>query len=377
MKILHVTPILPNSFLAGIYGKSALTDRFASGGAVYVYELARAQARLGGSVTVVYPSVVPFDELRDGVRFIGIRGFMQKPFSRIDPFGIVPLQVLLSSDAVHVHQPRCYLALGVSFLTLLFRKPLFVTDLGKTGKLTIPSSFVTKYLDISRFASHTHPDDKTLVVYAGIDIVRYHPVKDAHHARLTRPYLFYAGAIREHKGQHHIVEVFLKLYKKYPSLDLVLAGGIIQSWYLEKIKMLGKPLGSRLRIEGIVSEKRLVSLYQNCDIFVSCSSHELFGLAIGEAMSCGKPVVALGVGSVPELVRDGNDGFVVPGQLWRTERKDYSFPLDFMVSAICRLLDNRNLAKSFGENAQRRIRSLFTWDSVAKSTLSTYEENMT
>ncbi len=373
MNILHITPILPNSFLAGVYGKRALSDRFASGGAVYVYELARAQAKTGHSVTVVYPSIVPFDTTKDGVRFVGVQAFIRKPFSRLDPLGFIPIRVLLASDVVHIHQPRSYLAVSASFLAALLRKPIFVTDLGKTGKHTVPSALVAGYLDISRFAGSTHPKDKTTIIYAGIDVQKFQPVKQSHH----RPYLFYAGAIREHKGQHHLVEIFTKIAKRYPTLDLVLAGGVIQPWYLEKIKTISRPFRSRIIIEGMVSEERLLSLYQQCEIFVSCSSHELFGLAIGEAMACGKPVIAVGVGSVPELVRHNIDGLIVPGSLWNSENKKVAFFVDTCVKAISRILDNKPLAKRLGENARKRIINHFTWDAVAGVCLSVYKKRMT
>src|SRR5207302_9242618 len=55
-----------------------------------------------------------------------------------------------------------------------------------------------------------------------------------------------------------------------------------------------------------------VATLQAADVFLLPSETESFGLAALEALSCGVPVVASRVGGVPEVVREGEDGFLLP-----------------------------------------------------------------
>jgi glycosyltransferase involved in cell wall biosynthesis len=72
---------------------------------------------------------------------------------------------------------------------------------------------------------------------------------------------------------------------------------------------------------------------------------EVFGFTIAEAMACGKPVVATRVGGIPELVQDGETGFLVP-------RGDVAQ----IASRILNLLADRDLRTRLGE-AGRRVAS--------------------
>ena len=61
-----------------------------------------------------------------------------------------------------------------------------------------------------------------------------------------------------------------------------------------------------------VSEEEVVAQYRRHDLLVFPSTYEGFGLVVLEAMSQGLPVVATPVGCVPDLVRDGETGVIVP-----------------------------------------------------------------
>ena len=91
------------------------------------------------------------------------------------------------------------------------------------------------------------------------------------------------------------------------------------------------------------------SLMAAITLLVVATEAEPFGRVILEAMASGKPVVGTASGGTPELVQEGQTGFLVP-------------PLDpeAMARAILRLLKNPEEAKRMGENGRRRVEAEFS-----------------
>jgi GT2 family glycosyltransferase/glycosyltransferase involved in cell wall biosynthesis/Flp pilus assembly protein TadD len=92
----------------------------------------------------------------------------------------------------------------------------------------------------------------------------------------------------------------------------------------------------------IHDEKMLAMVYSALDIFLYTPEADNCPLVVLEALACGVPMVSFGVGGIPELIRDGHDGFVVPkGDLEATGR------------AVIRLATDRPLRCSIGAAARR------------------------
>jgi glycosyltransferase involved in cell wall biosynthesis len=89
---------------------------------------------------------------------------------------------------------------------------------------------------------------------------------------------------------------------------------------------------------------------------------EGFGLTVAEAMSSGVPVVASDRGSIPELVADGEAGFVAD------PRRPEAF-----VEPLLRLLADPGLRDKLGRAARERVERLFRWDRCVDGTRQVYE----
>jgi glycosyltransferase involved in cell wall biosynthesis len=87
------------------------------------------------------------------------------------------------------------------------------------------------------------------------------------------------------------------------------------------------------------------------DLFLFTSESESFGLAILEAMACGVPVVASGAGGVPEVVADGETGFLHPVG-----------DVEAMAASAVRVLTEPGLGQRLGTAARRRAVGRFGQD---------------
>lgn len=121
-------------------------------------------------------------------------------------------------------------------------------------------------------------------------------------------YLLFVGRISMEKGVHLAIEV-----AQYLNLPLLIAAK------LDKVDMayfneyVGPKLSDNLiKWVGEVDEEERNRLMKNALCFLHpITWEEPFGLTLIEAAACGCPVVAIGKGSVPEIVKDGHTGFVV------------------------------------------------------------------
>jgi phosphatidylinositol alpha-1,6-mannosyltransferase len=128
-----------------------------------------------------------------------------------------------------------------------------------------------------------------------------------------------------------------------------------------EIETLAAELGvaHRVRLLGGVPDADLAALYNLADVYVGASrrtalSVEGFGIAIAEAASSGRPVVAGRSGGIPEAVKNGETGLLV----------DPESPEE-VADSVRRLLRDRGLAERLGGAGRREIERYYNWDRVA------------
>jgi glycosyltransferase involved in cell wall biosynthesis len=100
---------------------------------------------------------------------------------------------------------------------------------------------------------------------------------------------------------------------------------------------------------GLVADPLAEGVYEAADVVCQASRwQEAFGWSIAEAMSCRKPLVATRVGAIPELVKDGDSGFLVP-------------PRDAgaMAERILQLLGDRGLRERMGASGRKAVEANF------------------
>ena len=160
------------------------------------------------------------------------------------------------------------------------------------------------------------PLDRTALVYPGLDMAEGTApdpaIVEELRSRLaldgTGPVLLNIGRLDEVKGQIHLIPMMLRVRERLPAARLLIAGdGELRGRLTRAVTAAGLDdavtfLGARTDIDELLAVS---------DLLVVTSESEAVGLPPLEAMRRGKPVVATGVGGIPEIL-DGGGGIVVP-----------------------------------------------------------------
>jgi glycosyltransferase involved in cell wall biosynthesis len=195
------------------------------------------------------------------------------------------------------------------------------------------------------------------MVWNGLDTDLYSP--DPASPRSESEILCVGRASDPNKGIRTLIAALAKLASPV-RLTLVDAGGpgdAVRKW----ARSLG--CADRLDITGRIPTDALVKLYRRAALVVVPSRYEGFGLPAVEAMACGTPVVATSAGALPEVMRVGSGGLLVP-------RDDP----EALASAIATLLGEPEMRREMGARARPLIEATFSWPRVAERTARIYRE---
>ena len=136
------------------------------------------------------------------------------------------------------------------------------------------------------------------------------PADDVERSETTKMRFFIAARLAEQKGLEHLSKaVHLLVEKGLHSFEVVIGGDGPDR---EKLEQLVRTLGveGHCRFLGALSREQVRENMQNCDVFVLSSLHETFGVVVGEAMACGKPVISTRCGG-PEFIVNDQNGVLV------------------------------------------------------------------
>ena len=159
------------------------------------------------------------------------------------------------------------------------------------------------------------------VVYDGLDLESFRPTRDRNDVReelgISRdaPVVGVVGNIQEWKGQMVLLEAMVELRKSHPDAVALIVGGVHRSGLNYSKRMQAFIADNGMQDHVIMTGARDdVSDLMHCMDVVAHTSvrREPFGRVIIEGMSVGRPVVATRAGGVPELIRDGESGLLVP-----------------------------------------------------------------
>lgn len=214
------------------------------------------------------------------------------------------------------------------------------------------------------------------VVHNGIDTALYRPDEETDVLERLgvdpgRPYVLFVGRITRQKGVPHLLRAARALD---PSVQLVLCAGAPDTPEIgRQFRALFDELsGGRAGVRWIpemLPRRDVIQLLTHATVFVCPSVYEPLGIVNLEAMACGTAVVASRVGGIPEVVRDGESGLLVP-----YEEQDPDGFERGLAEALNRLALDPRAAAALGAAGRGRAVAEFGWDAVARRTVAVYEE---
>lgn len=152
------------------------------------------------------------------------------------------------------------------------------------------------------------------VIHVGVDTVLFKPMeRTGEYLAEGKFKILTVARLHRYKGLEYLIEA-MQLLREVPEVKLYILGKGPEE---ENLQNLVNEFGLERRVEFIreaIPNYEMPFLYSECDVYVQPSIIEPYGIAVLEAMACGKPVVGTKVGGIQDTIKDGETGFLVePG----------------------------------------------------------------
>ncbi len=210
---------------------------------------------------------------------------------------------------------------------------------------------------------------RVFAVPNSIDTVRFHPgdrtaAKAAVGAPADRPLVLLAANLAPHKGQRTAVLALKALRDSGTDADLWLAGierGGSRAFTTELEQLVAQlDLGERVRLLGQRAD--VPELMRAADAVVLPSTNEGLPLTLLEAQASGAPVLAAPTAGIPEIIRDGETGFLIAAD----DPAAYS-------RRLSELFRNPSLAQALTDTALARVRAEHNAEQMFRRLRAIYE----
>jgi len=191
------------------------------------------------------------------------------------------------------------------------------------------------------------PAKKVRVIHNGVDVERFRPLLPDEHLRIqlglpaTAPLVGIVAALRPEKNHALFLRAAALVRRQMPDARFLIVGAGPERLRLEALAE-ELSLGGAVRFLGARTD--VPQLLALMDVLLLTSHMESNPLCLLEAMSAGKPVVAVRVGSIAEVVRDGETGFLTPPG-----------DKEALAERTLQLLRDRNSATALGRSAREHV----------------------
>jgi glycosyltransferase involved in cell wall biosynthesis len=214
--------------------------------------------------------------------------------------------------------------------------------------ISIPSQFVKE-----TFLWHGIPAEKLIQTPYGVDLTNFYPIPKQD--KIFR--IIHCGALSIRKGIPYLLQAFSEL--KLKNAELWLIGSLTD----EISPILGSFSSPAIIHKGPFPEKDLYQYYSQGSVFSLASIEEGLAMVQAQAMACGLPVICTTNTGGADLVRDGQDGFIVPIR-----------DVEALKEKILYFYEHGEACKAMGESARRRVQTGFSWGDYGRKMIAAYRQ---
>jgi starch synthase len=217
--------------------------------------------------------------------------------------------------------------------------------------------------------------ERVHVIHNGIDPEIYRPIRseEALHrlgVDAGAPYAFFNGRITRQKGLPLLLAATLKMDPRH---QVVIAASSPDT---PEIAAEVAALAERVRLERgnliwigrYIPLADLIHLHSGASVFVCPSIYEPFGLVNLEAMACETAVVGSRVGGIPEIIVEGETGYLVD-----YDPDDNEAFTTGLAARVEEVLSDTALATRMGKAGRQRVLRYFGWPAIASQTVELYD----
>jgi L-malate glycosyltransferase len=355
------------------------------GSGVVATELGKQLARRGHEVHFITSSIpVRLRHFEKNIQFHEVRPenypvFLHPPYSLSLAAKMLEVAENHDLDVLHTHYAMPHAASAYLAQKMLRSRPirtvttLHGTDITLVGQA--PSFFaVTRFSiqesDVVTSVSHWLREETNRIFDPGrpievipnfVDTDAFRPRKVVERreqfARPEEKIVLHISNFRPVKNVPAVIEVFDRIQRRHAARLLLVGDGPERA----PVEHLVQERGLESRVLFLGNQEFVEDIFPMADVFLLPSLHESFGLSALEAMAAGVPVVVTKIGGPPEVVVEGECGFLrAPDDL------------DGMTDAVHRILADPDLARALGEAGVRRSREHFHADRVVPAYLRAY-----
>ena len=214
--------------------------------------------------------------------------------------------------------------------------------------ISIASQFVKR-----TFLRQGIPEAKLIQTPYGVDLTHFYP--GLKQDKVFR--IIHCGALSIRKGLPYLLQAFSEL--KLREAELWLIGSLT-----EEIKpFLAQFASPAIVHKGPFPEQDLHQYYSQGSAFCLASIEEGFGMVTVQAMACGLPVICTTNTGGADIVREGQDGFVVPIR-----------DVTALKEKILYFYENPEACRSMGESARLRVQAGFSWADYGHKMIAAYQK---
>lgn len=267
-----------------------------------------------------------------------------------------------SYDVYHSHQPQ------VNYYALFGKKPFVFHFHGASNsiqelnlrlcmtlcKKKILRTFCVSNVGLKQFQRVS--DSEAEVIYNGVDTSSLNPSLPVVHAK-GDPQLLFVGNLYPHKNVALLVRCMRNVLSVYPKVHLQVVGSGKDYESIQSL-IYRQNLQDNVQLIGNCSGAELMKRFASCDIYVSASGWEMFGLPALEAMACGKPVLLSDIPAHKELIEQSRSGL--------------TFSLNDLTSMVQKIGEVYKNRVELGNNG-RLFAEKCDWSMVCKKLSSIYD----